>query len=30
LTVVALSIGAAWFISRKASRKPIVEALAHV
>jgi putative ABC transport system permease protein len=30
LTVVALSVAAAWFVSRKASRKPIVEALAHV
>ncbi|MBI3530452.1 MAG: ABC transporter permease [Betaproteobacteria bacterium] len=29
-TIVLLSIAAAWIVSRKASRKPIVEALAHV
>jgi putative ABC transport system permease protein len=28
--IVLLSIAAAWIVSRKASRKPIVEALAHV
>jgi putative ABC transport system permease protein len=30
VTIVALSVAAAWFVSRKASRKPIVEALSHV
>jgi len=30
VTIVLLSIAAAWIVSRKASRKPIVEALAHV
>ncbi|MFN0316671.1 MAG: ABC transporter permease, partial [Burkholderiales bacterium] len=29
-TIVTLSVAAAWFVSRKASRKPIVEALSHV
>ena len=28
--IIALCAGAAWFVSRKAARKPIVEALAHV
>ena len=30
LLIIALSIAAAWFVSRKAANKPIVEALAHV
>jgi putative ABC transport system permease protein len=28
--IIALCATAAWFVSRKAARKPIVEALAHV